>query len=67
MGDVARHHPAAELSDRAHALDAKPPLPPEVPERHRAQRRVARRGLDRSMAEPILDASRVVADTSPDQ
>jgi hypothetical protein len=31
------------------------------PERRRAQLRVARRLLDRSMAEPILDASRVVA------
>jgi hypothetical protein len=36
-------------------------LPPEVLERRRAQLRVARRVLDRSMAEPILNASRVVA------
>jgi hypothetical protein len=35
--------------------------PPEVFERRRAQLRVARRVLDRSVAEPILDASRVVA------
>jgi hypothetical protein len=35
-------------------------LPPEVLERGRAQLRVARRVGDRSMAEPILDAPRVV-------
>ena len=37
------------------------PLPPEILERRRAQLRVARRVLDRSVSEPILDASRVVA------
>jgi hypothetical protein len=40
---------------------SKTPLPPEVLERRRAQLRVARRVLDRSMAEPILNASGVVA------
>jgi hypothetical protein len=36
-------------------------LPPEVLERRRAQLRVARCVLNRSMAEPILNASRVMA------
>jgi len=34
---------------------------PEIFERRRAQSRLARRVLDRAVAEPILDAPRVVA------
>jgi hypothetical protein len=37
----------------------------EVLERRHAQLRVARRMLDRSMAEPVLDAPRVVAGVGP--
>jgi hypothetical protein len=36
------------------------PLPPKVLERRRAQLRVARRVLDRPVAEPVLNAPRVV-------
>jgi hypothetical protein len=52
---------AAELLDRFHVVAAKLPLPPEVLERRRAQLRVARRVLDRSVAEPILSVLRMVA------
>jgi hypothetical protein len=56
---VPRWRPA-ELLDHVHVLDRKP-LPPEVLERRCAQLRVSSRVLDRSMAEPILNAPRIVA------
>jgi len=39
---------------------SRPSSSPEVFERYRAQLRVSRRVLDRSMAEPVLNAPRVM-------
>jgi hypothetical protein len=50
------------MRERANFFEAAPlPSPPEVLERRRAQLRVARRVLDRPVAEPVLNVSRVVA------
>jgi hypothetical protein len=67
LGGGARGRQVDRLGDRRpHGLGARPPLIslPEVFERRRAQLRVARRVLDRLVAEPVLDASRIVAGVS---
>ena len=59
--NIAEPHAVTIIATSMYDFITAPSLSPKVLERRRAQLRVAHRMLDRSMAEPVLNSTRLVA------